>query len=60
MNSTSLIASNSGQDEVITRSTHYQTLWTDKNLARNYSTTKLVKKLALTSANSCEAVNGQH
>jgi hypothetical protein len=47
------IASNSSQDEVIMRSTCYQTLWTDKNLARNYSTKKLVKKLALMSANSC-------
>ncbi len=36
------IVSNSRQAEVIVRSTHYQTLWTDKNLARNYSTTKLV------------------
>ena len=33
-------------------STRYQTLWTDKNLARNYSTTKLVKRWALTSAHS--------
>jgi len=30
----------------------YQTLQTDKNLARNYSTTKLVEKLTLTSVNS--------
>ncbi len=36
------IASNSEQAEVITRSMHYQTLWTDKNLARNYITMKLV------------------
>ncbi len=36
------IASNSGQAEVITSSMRYQTLWTGKNLAKNYSTTKLV------------------
>ncbi len=30
------IASNSWQAEVIVRSTHHQTLWTDKNLARNH------------------------
>ncbi len=36
------IARNSWQAEVIARSTRYQTLQTDKNLARNYSTTKLV------------------
>ncbi len=36
------IASNSWKAEVIARSTRYQTLWTDKNLARNHSTTKLV------------------
>ncbi len=39
------IASNSGQAEVITRLMGYQTLWTNKNLVRNYSTTKLVKSL---------------
>ncbi len=38
------IASNSWQAEVIARSTSYQTLWTDKNLARNHSATKLVFK----------------
>ena len=42
-------ASNSGQNEVITHSARYQTLWTDKNLAR--------KKLRLTSVNSRLAVN---
>ena len=47
------IVSNSGQDEVITRSLHYQTLRMDKNSARNYSATKLVKKLMLTSINGC-------
>ncbi len=36
------IASNSWQAEVIARSTCYQTLWTDKNLARYHRTTKLV------------------
>jgi hypothetical protein len=36
------IMSNSGQADVIMRSMRYQTLRTDKNLARNYSTTKLV------------------
>ncbi len=36
------IASYSGQAEVIARSMRYQTLWTDKILARNYRTTKLV------------------
>jgi hypothetical protein len=36
------IARNSWQAEVIARSTRYQTLQTDKNSARNYSTTKLV------------------
>jgi hypothetical protein len=36
------IARNSWQAKVIARSMHYQTLQTDKNLARNYSTTKLV------------------
>ena len=35
------IVSNSGQDEVIMRSMRYQTLRTDKNSARNYSTMKL-------------------
>ena len=45
------IASNIGQAEVITRSTCYQTLWMNINSVRNYSTTKLVKKLALVSAN---------
>ena len=39
------IRSNSGQAEVITRSMRYQTLWTDKYSARNYSTTKHVKKV---------------
>ncbi len=47
------IASNSGQAEDLARSTSYQALATDKNLPKNYNTTKLVKKLALTSANSC-------
>jgi hypothetical protein len=36
------IARNSWQAEVIARSTCYQTLQMDKNLARNNSTTKLV------------------
>ncbi len=42
------IASNSKQAEVIRRSTRYQTLWTDKNSARNYSTMKLVQKWSFT------------
>jgi hypothetical protein len=47
------IASNSRRAEDLARSTCYQALATDKNLPKNYDTTKLVKKLALTSANSC-------
>jgi hypothetical protein len=47
------IASNSGRAEDLARSTSYQALATDKNSPKNYDTTKLVKKLALTSANSC-------
>ncbi len=38
------IASNSWQAEVIERSTSYQTPWTDKNLVKNHSATKLVFK----------------
>ncbi len=48
-----LCARNSWQAEVIARSTRYQTLRMDKNLARNYSTMKLVKSWALMSAHSC-------
>jgi hypothetical protein len=47
------IASNSGQAEDLERSTSYQALAMDKNSPKNYDTTKLKKKLALTSANSC-------
>jgi hypothetical protein len=47
------IASNSGQAEDLAHSTSYQALAMDKNLPKNYDTMKLVKKLALTSANSC-------
>jgi hypothetical protein len=36
------IVSNSWPAEVNARSTRYQTLWMDKNSARNHSTTKLV------------------
>ncbi len=47
------IARNSWRAEVIARSTSYQTLQTDKNSARNYSTTKLVKILTVMTVNSC-------
>jgi hypothetical protein len=47
------VASNSGQAEDLVRSTSYQALATDKKSPKNYDTTKLVKKFALTSANSC-------
>jgi hypothetical protein len=47
------IASNSGRAEDPARSTSYQALATDKKSPKNYDTAKLVKKLALMSANSC-------
>ncbi len=50
------IASNSWQAEVIAHSTSYQTLWTDKNSARNHSTTKLVFKWTVTTIHSTWAV----
>jgi hypothetical protein len=46
-------ASNSGKAEDLTRSTSYQALAMDKNSPKNYDTKKLIKKLVLTSANSC-------
>ncbi len=46
------IASNSWQAKVIAHSTRYQTLWTDKNSARNHSTTKLVLKWTVTTVHS--------
>ncbi len=52
------IASNSWQAEVIAHSRSYQTLWTDKNLARNHSTTKLVFKWTVTTVHSTSAGKG--
>ncbi len=51
------IASNSGQAEVIARSRRYQTLWTDKNWSKNYSSTNLVWKWTVMTVQSCQAVN---
>ncbi len=48
MTSVVKIASNSRQAEDLMRSTSYQALATDKNLPKNYDTTKLIKKLGLT------------
>jgi hypothetical protein len=53
MTSFGKIASNSGRAEDVVRSTSYQALATDKNSPKNYDTLKLVKKLAITSTNSC-------
>jgi hypothetical protein len=46
------IVSKSWQAEVIARSTSYQTPWTDKNLARNRSATKLVFKWTVMTVHS--------
>ena len=51
------IAMNSTKAEVSSNFSSYQTLKTDVNLRRNYASTKLNKKLALMSVNSCRPVN---
>ncbi len=50
------IVSNSWQAEVIARSMSYQTPWTDKNLARNHSATKLVFESTVTTIHSTYTV----
>ena len=51
------IAINSKKAEVSSNFSSYQTLKMDINSRRNYARTKLNKKLALMSANSCRPVN---
>jgi hypothetical protein len=51
------IASNSGRAEDLARSTSYQALAMDRNLPKNYDTTKLVKKLVIMSVNSVKLVD---